>query len=494
MLFLALGAPVAVWAIGGLEQPLYAALLALSFSLLFSFSGPEAGIPPRSKIMMLSLVLGLLCITRPDGPLFTVITVFSLTITSYLQKKKHLFVIALKIIPLPVLFVAGQVAFRLLYYGEFLPNPALVKIAPSLHHFYAGLDYLGSGLISLFPFSIVAIAFLFLAFFDPTPTLKNVQLLTTFIFWSAYVAFIGGDIFPANRHLVPLMVVLAFALFEGTTTCFTRLAKGKSGSVYSRLFIITMMIFFIPYILIQQANDQYQRAREERWEWQGKELGLLLKRAFSEERPLIAVNAAGCLPYWSELPALDMLGLNDYYLPRNRPDDFGAGILGHELGDGHYVLSRNPDIIIFNIGSRPHFKTGQELEKNSEFHARYLPVQVITFPGAYVALIYFSKFSSKTGVRISASEIGIPGYLFTGVNSLAYLNQAGKLVAHVQAGQSVSISLPFQARDQSEKTRPVMIASRAECLHSILTHNDETLSIVIFSTCPEPTELEWVNF
>lgn len=36
LLFLSLGAPMAVWAIGGLEQPLYGALLAVSIPLIFS--------------------------------------------------------------------------------------------------------------------------------------------------------------------------------------------------------------------------------------------------------------------------------------------------------------------------------------------------------------------------------------------------------------------------------------------------------------------------
>ena len=39
----------------------------------------------------------------------------------------------------------------------------------------------------------------------------------------------------------------------------------------------------------------------------------------SEEEPLFAVTAAGCLPYFSELPALDMLGLNDRHIAHHRP-------------------------------------------------------------------------------------------------------------------------------------------------------------------------------
>jgi hypothetical protein len=60
---------------------------------------------------------------------------------------------------------------------------------------------------------------------------------------------------------------------------------------------------------------------------------------------LVATNAAGALPYFSDLPTLDMLGLTDRHIARSRPDR--RQWVGHERGDGAYVLSRQPAIIIF---------------------------------------------------------------------------------------------------------------------------------------------------
>jgi hypothetical protein len=44
---------------------------------------------------------------------------------------------------------------------------------------------------------------------------------------------------------------------------------------------------------------------------------------------------------------LDMLGLTDRHIAHHRPDDMGENNfkVGHEFGDGRYVLSRKPDII-----------------------------------------------------------------------------------------------------------------------------------------------------
>jgi hypothetical protein len=90
-------------------------------------------------------------------------------------------------------------------------------------------------------------------------------------------------------------------------------------------------------------------------------------------KSLVATNAAGALPYWSDLPVIDMLGLTDRHIAR-RPADSGRWI-GHERGDGAYVLSRQPDIIIFGgpEGSPApwSFRSDQEIDAAPEFHTSY---------------------------------------------------------------------------------------------------------------------------
>jgi hypothetical protein len=72
-------------------------------------------------------------------------------------------------------------------------------------------------------------------------------------------------------------------------------------------------------------------------------VGRWLRAAFADST-WVATNAAGCLPYSSRLPTIDMLGLTDAHIARARPDR--RQWLGHERGDGAYVLSRRPDVII----------------------------------------------------------------------------------------------------------------------------------------------------
>ncbi len=76
----------------------------------------------------------------------------------------------------------------------------------------------------------------------------------------------------------------------------------------------------------------------------GRPVGLWLAEHYDADTR-VATNAAGALPYFSRLPTLDMLGLTDRHIARVAPDR--TQWTGHEKGDGAYVLSREPDIIVF---------------------------------------------------------------------------------------------------------------------------------------------------
>ena len=184
----------------------------------------------------------------------------------------------------------------------------------------------------------------------------------------------------------------------------------------------------------QWTEPENRRARIERWEWDGKVVATLLRAAFSSTQPLVAVTAAGCIPFWSGLPSLDMLGLNDYYLPRHPPPDFGKGALGHELGSADYLLRRNPDLIVFHVGSpRPMFRTGRELTKRPEFFDRYVKVKMVGHdPHRHEASVWVNRTSKKVGVSRRDSRIRVPGYLFArGRGAVAELDESGRIVLRV---------------------------------------------------------------
>ncbi len=213
LLFFCLAAPTAVWAIGGLEQPLYAALLAIAIPLCFAVI--ESTKINRNTTLLASLMLGLMCITRPDGPIFAIAAVMAFILAWGYSKYKQLIRTSLTLLIFPVIFYVGQIIFRLYYYGEFVPNTALVKLTPSLQHFTTGVQYVAQGMLSLAPFSFIAVALLIISLWIQQSRRRAILLLTMTLLWLIYVAVIGGDIFPAWRHFIPVIVIFTFAIIEG---------------------------------------------------------------------------------------------------------------------------------------------------------------------------------------------------------------------------------------------------------------------------------------
>jgi arabinofuranosyltransferase len=439
LLFFSLADSVAVWAIGGLEQPLIAGLLAWTVTLYFRLICSE--LPRNSTINLLSLCLGLLCLTRPDGPIFTVAFIVALLLSK--RTGQRMFSLVMKLLRFPVLLYGGQLLFRFLYYGEWAPNTSLVKLTPSIHHFYNGLMYLLNGLNALSPFSYLAIVMLAYLLVAKETRPKALVLGITAGAWMVYIVFIGGDIFPAWRHFIPLVVVFAFALAEGSAFCWDRFRHRTARTA----LIIALITAFPCFVLLQLQNPENRRAMEERWEWDGKVIGLFLKAAFGHQQPLFAMTASGCLPYWSELPALDMLGLNDYYLPRHPPANLGQGYLGHELGDGQYVLSRHPDLISFcGPGGSLHacFLGEKQLLETQKFFADYTPVKFMgTSPHQFTSIIWVRKYSEKIGIRETRGEIVIPAFLFNeNPETVAYLNAQNECVIAVAHDRYAATILP----------------------------------------------------
>jgi hypothetical protein len=184
-----------------------------------------------------------------------------------------------------------------------------------------------------------------------------------------------------------------------------------------------------------------------------------------------------------------MLGLNDYYLPRHPPEDFGTGLIGHELGDGRYVLSREPDLIVFGVGAEePWCRSGREMLASPEFRELYAPVKLRgTDPHPYTGVVWFRKLSPRVGIRQTGTEIRVPGFLLAvDTDMAAYPDGDGRLVVPLRAGRLLSVSLPVaeEATWQVEvrATRPEQVATR-------LQQQSGALRIVLSTRSPDPIEV-----
>jgi hypothetical protein len=231
---------------------------------------------------------------------------------------------------------------------------------------------------------------------------------------------------------MPALVALAFLL-----VALVRRAAARKP-ILTAAACIAACVAFVP---LQARDPENDRALTERWEWGCAAIMADLHATLATRQPLLAADAIGCTGYFSEFPMLDMLGLNDRYLAHHRPADFGSGPLGHELGDGGYVLAREPDLIMFGqLGADgPWFRGGVELVKLPDFARRYTPVVLKTF-GLPPARLWVRWASPRIGVTRSGNTIHIPGLLLAAPDAAEAKRLYDRLVTHIPAGRTVTFN------------------------------------------------------
>jgi len=424
-LAVAVAGPIVVWTFGGLEQPLLAGLLAWAIAL--SFPLLEETRPRAAGILLPGFFLGLIVLTRADGALFTFAGCLGILAARGLSRDS-LRIAALYIL-IPILFFVGQLAFRQATYHEWLPNSAFAKVGFSFVRAWTGAQYV-VGVIFLATLVVPAI----LAFraADAEPLRGRARFLGVVLaIWLGYVILVGGDLFPGRRHLVPAVILLVYL---ATVFLARRIPSQRSlGPIVGATALCLLAL-----AVLQIVDPMNVRARQERWEWDGEIVGGILAKAFGPKRPLLAVDPAGCLPYFSKLPSIDMLGINDHYLAHHRPKGFGNGPLGHELGDGAYVLSRKPDLVLFNLptgGRVPTMRSGVEMmtDPRGEFVSTFRPVTIEgEQPRRVVSIVWMRTEGGAIGIQRSEGHIQIPGYLFSdNEESRARLDRESRLGVEV---------------------------------------------------------------
>ena len=401
--------PIGVWGIGGLEANLYAgALLAYLVSGYLFFYSDQS----QSSIKHTAPWWGaLLCLTRPDGPLFIALWTFIYTGSQFIGSRRDhrpssqlwsRLKAGLPMVIIPALATLGQLAFRLSYYGDWVPNTAHIKAEFTPRTLGWGLDYWWSCFTVIWPLSLPAL----LSWLSPYRTFVITCWLSA-LAWIAYISSVGGDIFPGHRHAV--IVVALFALL--TTLGLSAIKQTKRRGT---LAIIALALTLLSGHLSHRSFD-YRRAQKERWEWDGQIIGEWLGESFRSQDPLLAVTAAGTLPYFSKLRSLDMQGLNDRHIalqpaqPRYQ--------LAHDHGDGDYVLKQRPDILAFKgVGrGKPAFVSGDQMRRKREFAIRYRLRSLEGQWPYWVLSQLFFRLDGAVGIHSADSdEIEVPPYLIDG--------------------------------------------------------------------------------
>ncbi len=392
----------------GLEQPLLAALLA--WGAVLSYPVLEDSRSDLRAVLPAGCVLALLPLTRPDAAIFVLVTLSVVVLRRPLRAAAYRAAFRLALLPAAVM--ALQLAFRRAYYGDWVPNTYHAKVAFSMSRAREGLRYLEGCVEPVKPLLALSVLAVVVLMFDARRRHRALLLASLGLAWCGAVIAIGGDIFPTHRFFVPVLVVCALLskeLFE--------LAFSWRGGFGLPLVALGPLVAAATFYSAFRAPERGHSVNDA-WHRPGQAVGRFLRLAFEKERPLLAVDPAGILPYFYKLPALDLLGLTDAYLAKHPPPDFGKGYIGHELGDGRYVLERKPDLIAFWTplgGEVAPFRSGRELLASPEFRKLY---QAVTFetpmlPDVHRPRLFVRREDGRIGVRRRGALIEVPGFLFS---------------------------------------------------------------------------------
>ncbi|MBL9079138.1 MAG: hypothetical protein JNL08_16670 [Planctomycetes bacterium] len=436
-LWVAASQPVLAWTLAGLEGPLVLLCLAAGFGALLRCRDLDQA--NGRTLFAAGAPFALACWTRPDSPLWIAVAGAVLGIAWLRTGAANALRRVALLAALPLAAVAAQLAFRLAYYGDLVPNTAHVKAEFDPGRGGAGVDYVLAAASALPAVVWPGLLGALVALARPRTRWLAAALLLPVLAWSGYLMAIGGDHFPGRRlwhgALVPLALLAGLALREFAGAAWRRtLVLAGLGAATAAWGTVAA-----------RTDPQSHELRHEVWEWRGQAVGAALARAFAAERPLLAVDAAGAVPFWSRLPALDMLGLCDRTIATTPYRDWLHAVKargdvplppGHLRGNGAYVMDRAPDLI--SMGPPPGlplpvFVSALEFEHDPRFLAGYRCVRFAAGshaipPGrgaieAITAPLWFAVHG-RLGVAATAERIEIPALLF---GSLRY---PGPLLHH----------------------------------------------------------------
>jgi hypothetical protein len=171
------------------------------------------------------------------------------------------------------------------------------------------------------------------------------------VIYSAYIVYVGGD-WSVGRFFVPFLALFYVLFSTGLVDIWHWIVdrstqmKGDRGHIFGiavSILLGTSLFVFSSwrgeYGIYIQGFDAANatRARETMGKWLHENV---------TPGTWIAVDAAGQVPYFSELPAIDMFGINDLHIGRLNVSTLGQGTPGHEKFDLGYVITRAPTYVV----------------------------------------------------------------------------------------------------------------------------------------------------
>ncbi len=334
--------PLIFWTLMGMETGV------LTFLLL---TGVKIAIQSESfrvkNGLFFGFINGLAYLARPDAAIFAVL-LFAYRGWMLIQKpaRKNLFKGLMPAVAVFLLIVLGQLLFRWCYYGELLPNTYTLKIAgmPLGDRLRGGFEFTRpfmQGMILILIFSLSDLLFNY--------SREKILINLTFLCALAYTVYIGGDAWPFWRITSPAVPLLFIGFLLAVHTFIVSLAETGFYQHYflhkpivPRALIPGFLVCTLVFLGLALSNYAFrreifflQKAYTTGANANNIRISIALRDILKEDAT-VGVTAAGVIPYYTGLKAVDFLGKSDVYIAHLPPDlsgdiDFRPGHIKYNL-------------------------------------------------------------------------------------------------------------------------------------------------------------------
>jgi hypothetical protein len=368
-LFLAVDGSFALWSVSGLETPLFVFLVTLgAFAYVGeNFKPGQSGSPEGGKVWSSAtsgLVFALAAMTRPEAGAIFVMTAAHQAGWRLLNERRFVTRSDLGRIGAFVLLFVPYWLVRWRYYHSFLPNSfyAKVSVGGPLAQIERGLNHVEQfvgvhlGWLILVPagIALLGVTIRYLNTRRQAEAAAEVEraflgfsyFAALVLLYAAYIVYVGGD-WSVGRFFVPILPVTYLLIGTGLTWSVALVVRNAQTASWVTAVVgisLAAALWFA-----SAYNGEFRifiggfdaaRATEAR---------ITAGKWLHDHVPpgtWIAVDAAGQVPYFSELPAIDMFGINDLHIGRMPVATLGQGTPGHEKFDLGYIIARAPKYVV----------------------------------------------------------------------------------------------------------------------------------------------------
>ncbi len=367
----------------GLETGLFS-LLVLAAALLFIREEASGNDFPYSAVP-----LALTCLTRPDG--LTLVAIFALLKFFRAIKEKRLRKTDLVWLAVTASVVLIHLGWRVSYYGEWWPNSYYAK-KMGFHLLPKGWDTLKQlnvyiGLVWCSPFIMLALT-------EKKNRISHVLFFLIIISRLLFILFSGGSwVGIKGRFFVPAFPFFVILFLVGADRLSRALSHfSHNNRKWWRSFFLLLFIVLANYNIGNSYRESFKLMEFYTKGLKSAHISLgkwLKSNALPGET--VAVQDAGALPYYSELPTIDILGLNDREIAR-LPGNY------YQRSVDRYLFRVRPTYIVLISGDyyqmKPKTKVENEIFVNPEFAVNYYLINRHIFNQRYVLFLY--KRRAKT--------------------------------------------------------------------------------------------------